>query len=176
MIKQPIKEEFHLFELEVKQEYYKSYLLVKNIFPDPKSIKEDIYEELRDFALEQLNVLVQYYINNVLMKKCSHKEIGKMEVFPIGDELHENKIEESLDIKVLRSENNYCIFGTGKSKIDFLNEYNEDIEEYGDQYSKNVEEYNVYYMPSIEFLNISDIFDHFSWCTKYDYENQKWIE
>jgi hypothetical protein len=110
------------------------------------------------------------------MKKCSHKEIGKMEVFPIGDELHENKIEESLDIKVLRSENNYCIFGTGKSKIDFLNEYNEDIEEYGDQYSKNVEEYNVYYMPSIEFLNISDIFDHFSWCTKYDYENQKWIE
>lgn len=119
------KSEYHLFEL--KEGNYRSYLLVKNTFPDPRSIKENIYEALTKLVSEQLNLLVQYYLNNILVKKCSFEEIGYMEDLPIGDDLYLNKVIESLDIKLIRGKGNYCIFGTANSDHDFLNEYNEDI-------------------------------------------------
>lgn len=171
---QSTTEEFHLFEF--KEEKQTSYLLVKNIFPDPRSIKENIYEALTKLVSEQLDLLVQYYLKNTIVKKCSYQEIGTMEGLPIGDDLYQNKINEALDIKLIRGERNYCVFGTANSKAAFLNEYKEDIDTYGEGYANLVEEYNVYYMPITEFTNLSDISNHFSWCTTYDYENQKWIE
>ncbi len=166
--------EFHLFK--IKNEDICTYLLVKNIFPDPRSIKENVFAKIIDLSQKQLLLLVHHYIECILKKPdADFVEIGIMEGPAIGDRLYNNEIAEFIELKVLRGKENWCVFGTADSDEDFIRDYEEDIEENGSNYNKVVENYKTYYMPSNLFTNVYNIDEHFSLCTRYDYINKKWV-
>ena len=166
---------FHLYELGAGSKV--NHLLIKNSYPDPRSIRENVFSEINHYAKEQLEILkkhfAEYFNDNVEVGK----EIGRMEVYPIGEELYKDTILNALRIKYIAyKETPWCILGTAKSKEDFLREYDEGIEEYGEGYSRNVNEFSAFFMPSSCFKNIINMGVSFKNYSRWDYEDDKWVQ
>jgi len=167
------RDRFHLYEVSVEGSTH--YFLIKNSYPDPRSIKENIYIKIEEKAEEQLSALRTHYLDKILNQNGVEREIARMEVLPIGDELFKLEVQLDLPIKVLRGNDNWCIIGTSESDNSFLEEYRENIDDYGEYYSNTIENYNVTSMPSQLFNRIYDIDSKFSKYTRYDYERKQWV-
>lgn len=133
------------------------YLLLRNRYPDPRSFKENIAQEIWSYAQKQADSLAKYYQKNILGSESDPVEIGRQESFPIGEDLYADSTIENLEIFSIAETDKYKVFGTSKDPNSFKSDVLADDEYPLARESSHVESYLVYFIPSEFMYDVYDI-------------------
>ena len=170
--------EYYLYEITYKNNI--NYVLIENIYTDPRSIYENCFNIINESAKKQIDNIIQYYTTKILQINAPFtiKKLEYTTSLPFGEEIYTNKIINNLEIMIFKHESIDCFIGTG-AKIDFIEDCKEQINDLFDMDTEvenfSINKYNVCFIPCLKVISIEEIDSVCNKYKRYDYEIEEWI-